>query len=75
MFLVYSGTLVGDLTDTFLDTIAALFGGIATGIVGVFETLIWDVDTGLTVLGVWMVAFMGFSFALTIFYALLKKVA
>jgi hypothetical protein len=64
------------IVDAFLDTIEALFGGIATGIVGMFETLIWDsVASELTSLGTWMLIFMGFSFALTIFYALFRKVA
>lgn len=68
-------TMVSEITSAFLDTISALFGGIADGLVNVFETMIYNDVDGLTVLGTWMLIFMGFSFAITIFYALFKKIA
>jgi len=67
--------MVAEITTAFLDTIAALFGGIADGVVNVFETMIYEEATGLTTLGTWMIVFMGFSFAITIFYALFRKIA
>jgi len=86
--------MVVDITNAFLNTISALFGGIADGIVNLFHNLIYpeiieagtdgilgtadDVMTGtyeLSSLGTWMIIFMGFSFAITIFYALFRKVA
>jgi hypothetical protein len=63
------------ITTEFLEVVSALLGGIGTGISALFGTLIYDSTTGLTALGTWMIIFMGFSFALTIFYALFKKVA
>jgi len=67
--------MVSEITTAFLDTISALFGGIADGVVNVFSTMIYSDVDGLTALGTWMIIFMGFSFAITIFYALFKKVA
>jgi len=86
--------MVAEITNAFLSTITALFGGIADGVVNVFETMIYpeiytagvdgilgtadDVATGtyaLSTLGTWMIVFMGFSFAITIFYALFRKIA
>jgi hypothetical protein len=66
--------MVTAIITVFLDTISALFAGIGEGIVTVFQTLIYDSVTGLTELAEWMLIFMGVSFALTIFYALLSKV-
>lgn len=66
--------MASQVVQTFLDTISALFGGIADGLVNVFSTLIYD-GTALTPLAEWMLIFMGFSFALSIFYALWRKVA
>jgi len=81
--------MVVEITTVFLDTIQDLFGGIADGIVNLFTTMIYPVtDNGvdgilgtaddihsLSTLGTWMLIFMGFSFAITIFYALFKKIA
>ena len=67
--------MVAEIVNTFLDTIQALFAGIGSGIIDVFEAVIYNSTDGLSVLGQWMLIFMGFSFALTIFYALFRKVA
>lgn len=72
--------MVTQITKVFLDSVEAIFGGIGTGLVTVFNTVIWDPTLndntgGLTNLAIWMLIFMGLSFALTIFYGLFRKVA
>lgn len=72
--------MIEAVTGAFLDAISAIFGGIGTGLMTVFNTIIWDPTLnagsgGLTDLAIWMLIFMGVSFALTIFYALFNKVA
>ena len=73
--LMAADPLWQEITDTFLAVVEAIFGGIADGIVTLFGTLIYDSTTGLTDLATWMIIFMAVSFALTIFYALFRKVA
>jgi len=72
--------MVAEITGVFLDAVEAIFGGIGTGLVTVFNAVIWDPtlnsgNGGLTNLAIWMLIFMGLSFALTIFYGLFRKVA
>lgn len=71
--------MASEIVQIFLDTIAALFAGIGDGLTDVFNTLIYVPAVGetpgyLTPFAEWMLIFMGFSFALTIFYAIWKKV-
>jgi len=68
--------MIEDIVNAFLDATSALFAGIGDGIVTVFNTVIYDpVAEELTPLAVWMLVFMGISFALTVFYGLFRKVA
>ena len=67
--------MAGELVDTFLEVVSGLFEGIGDGIIELFATLIYDTEDGLTILAEWMLVFMAFSFAITIFYALWRKVA
>lgn len=67
-------SIVTEITSAFLDTISAIFAEIGTGLVTVFETVIYDPTTGLTSLAQWMIVFMGVSFALTVFYMIARKV-
>jgi len=72
--------MIEDIVNAFLDATSALFAGIGDGVVTVFNTVIWDPTLnsgsgGLTNLAIWMLVFMGISFALTIFYGLFRKVA
>ena len=67
--------MAGELVDVFLDVVTGLFEGIGDGIMTLFTTLIYDAEDGITILAEWMLIFMGFSFAITIFYALWRKVA
>ena len=66
--------MANEFVDTFLDVITSLFEGLGTGIMDLFTTLIYDGEE-LTVLAEWMIIFLGFSFAISIFYALWRKVA
>jgi hypothetical protein len=67
--------MVTDIVGAFTDTITALFQGLGSGIIDLFETLIYNDVDGLSPLGTWMLVFMGFSFAIAIFYGLFGKVA
>lgn len=66
--------MVAEVVQIFLDTLEALFAGIGTGIITVFETVIYNEIDGLSVLAEWMLIFMGFSFALSVFYMIFRKV-
>ena len=80
--------MVTAITNAFINTVTTIFGGIADSVVALFESIIITrdagVDTilntaddviGITDLAQWMIIFMGVSFALTIFYAIFRKVA
>ena len=64
-----------EFVGVFLDTIGALFTGLGTSIMDIFSELIYNETDGLTILAEWMLVFMGFSFAIGIFFALWRKVA
>jgi hypothetical protein len=65
---------VTDITDTFLEVISEIFQGIGSGLVDLFETIMLTEDGGLSEMGIWIVVFMGLSFAVTITWRLLRKV-
>jgi len=67
--------MAAEVIGILLDAIEAVFAGIGTGLSTVFETVIYNQETGITTLGEWMIVFMGVSFALSVFYRLLRKVA
>jgi hypothetical protein len=65
---------VTDITDNFLEVISETFQGIGSGLVDLFKTIMLTEDGGLNEMGVWIVVFMGLSFAVTITWRLLRKV-
>ena len=67
--------MVSEITTAFLSTVTAIFGGIGESVLTLFEDLIYNSTDGLSTLAEWMIVFMGVSFALTIFYAIFRKVA
>lgn len=65
---------VTDITTHFLEVISAIFQGIGTGLVDLFQTIMLTEEGGLNEMGIWIVVFMGLSFAITITMRLVKKV-
>ena len=65
---------ITDITDTFLEVISAIFEGIGTGLVDLFQTIMLTEEGGLNAMGIWIVIFMGLSFAVTITMRLIRKV-
>ncbi len=65
---------VTDITTHFLQVISSIFQGIGTGFVDLFKTIMLNETGGLSEMGVWIVIFMGLSFAITIVWRLVKKV-
>jgi hypothetical protein len=65
---------ITDITTTFLQVISAIFEGIGTGLVDLFETIMLDGTGGLNEMGIWIVVFMGLSFAITVAMRLIRKV-
>ncbi len=65
---------VTDITTNFLQVISSIFQGIGTGLVDLFKTIMLNQNGGLSEMGVWIVIFMGLSFAITIVWRLVKKV-
>lgn len=63
-----------DITTNFLQVISAIFQGIGTGLVDLFQTIMLTEEGGLNEMGIWIVVFMGLSFAVTITMRLIKKV-
>lgn len=55
--------LVTQIVSTITEMVTGLLGGLGTGIVGFFETLFVD-GTGISTLGVWVIALLGLSVAL-----------
>lgn len=68
------GNMATEVVSTFIETIQGIFEGVGTGIVGLFGELFYNSTTGLTSLASWLLVLMGISFALTIFWALFRKV-
>jgi len=65
---------VTDITDNFLEVISEIFQGIGSGLVDLFKAVMLNETGGLSEMGIWIVVFMGLSFAVTITWRLLRKV-
>lgn len=65
---------VTDITDNFLQVTSEVFQGIGSGLVDLFKAVMLNEDGGLSEMGIWIVVFMGLSFAVTITWRLLRKV-
>lgn len=68
--------MVADITTNLLAAFNAVIGGIGTGIVDLFESLILNATAdGLSTFGLWIFALMGVGLAIGVFTRLLNKVA
>lgn len=68
--------MVADITTTLLAAFNAVIGGIGTGIVDLFESLILNTaGDGLSSFGLWIFALMGVALAVGVFTRLMNKVA
>ena len=62
-----------ELLDIFLEFFTGLLEGIGGGAITLFQTLVYDPESGLTTLAIWAIVFMAFSIAMGIFSALWNR--
>jgi hypothetical protein len=65
---------VTDITTNFLEVVSSTFQGIGSGLVDLFKAVMLNETGGLSEMGIWIVAFMGLSFAITITWRIFRKV-
>ncbi len=65
---------VTDITTNFLEVVSKIFQGIGTGLVDLFKAVMLKETGGLSEMGIWVVVFMGLSFAVTVTWRILRKV-
>lgn len=64
----------GKLIEVFIEVLTAVFQGIGEGFVDLWNTLILDSTGGLTTFAVWGIAMLSLGFAISIVYAILRKI-
>lgn len=66
--------MVSEIINQIVMAFTTFISGLGTAIVDFFEGLILDSEGQLTAFASWGLAFLGLGFAVSVFYAILRKI-
>ena len=66
--------MVSEIITSIVDAFTSFITGLGTGIVDFFRGLVLDENGGLTEFAAWGLAFLGLGLAVSIVYAILRKI-